>query len=191
MSGLLDICLHGQVDTAISYHATIAGADLWVPFLPRGDRRGGAGDALLLRRERDRSGTAGVSYRGNGGAFCEYMFGVEQSLTDLMRPDVKNRLVIFGAYFAPILKRIIFTDRTDGIDSYDQIFLNGNALVNYYFFVQWNVGGGFATSRRSFFAASGAFSSGRRASSMETTRRWPRRSSRRSAIRGLSSSSSA
>jgi uncharacterized protein (TIGR04442 family) len=69
------------------------------------------------------------------------MFGVEQSLTDLMRPDVKNRLVIFGAYFAPILKRIIFTDRTDGSDSYDQIFLNGNALVNYYFFVQWNVGG--------------------------------------------------
>ncbi|OGW59585.1 MAG: TIGR04442 family protein [Nitrospirae bacterium RBG_16_64_22] len=142
MSGLLDICLHGQVDTAISYHATIAGADLGSRFFHETIDVGGepatrffsGGNEIVL-------GQRGISCRGNGGAFCEYMFGVEQSLTDLMRPDVKNRLVIYGAYFAPILKRIIFTDRTEGSDSYDQVFLNGNALVNYYFFVQWNVGG--------------------------------------------------
>ena len=40
----------------------------------------------------------GVSYRGTGGSFCEYMFGVEKPLADMEKEDVLNRLIMFGAF---------------------------------------------------------------------------------------------
>jgi len=40
-----------------------------------------------------------VRYSGNGGSLCEYMFGVDLPLKDLLRKDVSNRLVMYGAFY--------------------------------------------------------------------------------------------
>ena len=37
----------------------------------------------------------GVHYKGTGGSFCEYMFGVEKPFKDLIKKEVLNRLVMF------------------------------------------------------------------------------------------------
>jgi uncharacterized protein (TIGR04442 family) len=75
-----------------------------------------------------------VRYRGTGGSFCEYMFGVEKSLKDLVKKDILNRLVMFGAYLDRA-ERLLFTNDTSGTDSYEKIFLQGHAVKNYFFFV--------------------------------------------------------
>ncbi|MCE5193920.1 MAG: TIGR04442 family protein [Nitrospiraceae bacterium] len=76
----------------------------------------------------------GVYYKGAGGSFCEYMFGVEKPLTDMVKPDVSNRLITFGA-FLDTNEKITFTNDTEGRESFDKIFLQGNAVKNYYFIV--------------------------------------------------------
>ncbi len=75
-----------------------------------------------------------VRYNGAGGSFCRYMFGVEKSLKDLMKKEVLNRLIMFGA-FQDKAGRLIFTNETDGFEPFDRLFLQGNAVKNYYFFV--------------------------------------------------------
>src|SRR6185369_2700010 len=80
----------------------------------------------------------GISYRGNGGYFCEYMFGVDQPSSDLSKPEIVNRLVIYGARTDDPSGVVRFSDRTAGSESYENIFFDGNAVCNYYFFVHSN-----------------------------------------------------
>jgi len=76
----------------------------------------------------------GVHYKGTGGSFCEYMFGVEKALKDMIKGEVSNRLIMFGA-FLDEKEKIIFTNDTEGSESFYRLFLQGNAVKNYYFFV--------------------------------------------------------
>jgi uncharacterized protein (TIGR04442 family) len=62
------------------------------------------------------------------------MFGVDLPLKDLLRKDVANRLVMFGAYENKA-DSIEFTNATGGEESFSRMFLIGNAVSNYYFFI--------------------------------------------------------
>jgi len=59
---------------------------------------------------------------GTGGHVCQYMFGVDLPLKDLLRKDVANRLVMFGAYYDKA-DSITFSNTTVGEESFDRIFL--------------------------------------------------------------------
>jgi uncharacterized protein (TIGR04442 family) len=62
------------------------------------------------------------------------MFGVDLPLKDLLRKDVSNRLVMYGAFYDST-DNITFTNNTASEESFDQVFLTGHAVSNYYFFV--------------------------------------------------------
>ncbi|MDI6744639.1 MAG: hypothetical protein QMD07_04600 [Thermodesulfovibrionales bacterium] len=74
----------------------------------------------------------GVHYKGTGGSFCEYMFGVEKALKDMIKGEGSNRLIMFGA-FLDESEKIVFTNDTGGSESFYRLFLHGNAVKNYYF----------------------------------------------------------
>ncbi len=75
-----------------------------------------------------------IAYRGFGGSFCNYMFGVERPLKDLVKPEVKNRLIMFGATQKEP-DSIEFTDLIAGEESFLNIFSEGNAITNYFFMI--------------------------------------------------------
>jgi len=76
-------------------------------------------------------------YKGFGGSFGSYMFGVERPFKDLIKLEVKNRLIMFGAKQKD--ENIIeFTDDISGEDSYTNSFSEGNAITNYFFLVVSN-----------------------------------------------------
>ncbi len=131
-----DIRLHGQVNPEIEYFATIAGRSVGHQFFyePSPDGRAGtirffaAGNEFLI-------GHDGIQYKGNGGSFCRYMFGVNLPLKDLVKKEVVNRLVLNGAILDPTGQSIRFTDHTEGREPFEEVFRSGNAVCNYYFFV--------------------------------------------------------
>ena len=133
-----EIRLHGHIDEMIEYFATAAAREAY-----RGHFYESSGSALrffspgnefILRPD-------GVGHRGNGGSFCEYMFGVDQPLADLAKVDVRNRLVLFGATYQECGNSLQFTDHTEGSQSYERIFFEGNAVCNYFFFLTGSVSG--------------------------------------------------
>lgn len=125
----------GFIGKAIEYFAVVAGPEVDRRFYfeqianPRGDvvRYFGGGSELVLNPE-------GVRFRGNGGIFGEYMFGGHLPVDDLLNDEVVNRLVLFGATMDP-KTGIRFTYNTDGFETYDNLFLQGNAIANYVFFI--------------------------------------------------------
>ena len=126
-----EIKLNGKANEKLDYYVTITGADLsgryFYECLPDGDRFFSGGNEFVIRHD-------GVRYMGTGGSLCEYMFGVDLPLKDLLRKDVSNRLVMYGAFYDKT-DNITFTNSTAGKESFDQVFLSGNAVSNYYFFV--------------------------------------------------------
>jgi uncharacterized protein (TIGR04442 family) len=129
-----DIRLHGLIDDQVEYYAIVAGSDAHQRyFFNQGNddeelRFFSPGNEFII-------GADGVSYRGNGGSFCEYMFGVDQPISDLAKGDVINRLVIYGARYDAAAGALEFNDATAGAQSYEKIFFDGNAVYNYFFFV--------------------------------------------------------
>jgi len=69
------------------------------------------------------------------------MFGVDQPLSDLAKTNVRNRLVLYGTFYKDDGSHLDFTSKTDGHSTYDQLFFEGNATVNYFFFVTGSVSG--------------------------------------------------
>ena len=130
-----DIRLHGVTEKNIEYYVFLAGADVCERFsYSFGD--GGHDEVRLFSPGNEFViGGNGISHRGNGGSFCEYMFGIDQPLADLAKGDVLNRLTIYGAHYGENDGRLQFTDRTEGTLSYDKIFFDGNAVCNYFFFI--------------------------------------------------------
>ncbi len=126
-----EIKLQGKANEKIDYYVTITGADISNRYfhesLPEGDRFFSGGNEFIISPQ-------GVRYQGTGGSLCEYMFGVDLPLKDLLRKDVTNRLVMFGAFYDKA-GNISFNNNTGGEESFDQVFLTGNAVLNYYFFV--------------------------------------------------------
>ena len=126
-----EIKFQGKANEKLDYFVTITGTDLsnryFYESLPDGDRFFSGGNEFIILPH-------GVRYRGCGGSLCEYMFGVDLPLKDLLRKDVSNRLVMYGAYYDST-DNITFTNNTAAEESFDQVFLTGNAVSNYYFFV--------------------------------------------------------
>ncbi len=132
MPGMIqEIKLHGKANDKMDYFVTITGADLSSRYcyesLPEGDRFFSGRNEFIISPE-------GISYTGTGGSLCEYMFGVDLPLKDLLRKDVSNRLVMYGAFYDNT-DNITFTNTTTGKESFDHVFLTGNAVSNYFFFV--------------------------------------------------------
>ena len=130
-----DIRLHGCLDNQIEYYAIAAGRDAYSRYFFTSEQGGdgelrffSAGSEFII-------GSDGITHRGNGGSFCEYMFGVDQPLADLAKGDVINRLVMYGAWYDEQSGTLRFSDRTESFLSYEKIFFDGNAVCNYFFFV--------------------------------------------------------
>lgn len=126
-----EIKLHGKANEKLDYFVTITGTDLSSRYcyesLAEGDRFFSGGNEFIIS-------ATGISYMGTGGSLCEYMFGVDLPLKDLLRKDVSNRLVMYGAFYDKT-DNITFTNNTGGRESFDQVFLTGNAVSNYFFFI--------------------------------------------------------
>jgi uncharacterized protein (TIGR04442 family) len=132
-----DIRLHGTVSDEIEFFTTIAGYDIshryffeegQEPKLGPFFRCFSLGNEILITRE-------GLHHKGNGGSFCEYMFGGDQPIEDLMRKEVLNRLIMYGAVSSNSSKNIEFISKSKGFTSYREIFFEGNAITNYFFFL--------------------------------------------------------
>jgi uncharacterized protein (TIGR04442 family) len=132
-----EVRLHGHINDVIEYFATAAARDAYRCYFYEADgdslRFFSPGNEFVLNRD-------GISHRGNGGAFCEYMFGVDQPLPDLAKEDVRNRLVLYGATYRSD-GALVFSGRTDGKLNYERIFFEGNAVCNYFFFLTGSVSG--------------------------------------------------
>ena len=126
----------GFVGQAIEYFAAVAGPDVDRRFFfeqnnaQRGDivRYVGGGNEIVLNPE-------GVRFHGNGGIFGEYMFGGHLPVGDLLNDEVVNRLLLYGATTDAKSHELKFTYNTDGFETYDNLFLQGNAVANYFFFI--------------------------------------------------------
>lgn len=120
----------------VDYYAYVCGPDAKNAYIyEEGEGEGGVGYVRFFSRGNEFEVTGGsVRYRGTGGSFCEYMFGVEKSFKDLIKKDVLNRLVMFGA-FLDRAERLVFTNETAGTEPFERLFLYGHAVRNYYFFI--------------------------------------------------------
>jgi uncharacterized protein (TIGR04442 family) len=132
-----DIRLHGLMGDQTEYFVMVIGNDAYQRYffniVQEEDhlRIFSPGNEMILSPE-------GISYQGNGGNFCEYMFGVDQPSSDLVKPEIINRLVMYGARSEED-GAVRFSDRTSGTETYDTIFFEGNAVCNYFFFVHSNL----------------------------------------------------
>lgn len=126
----------GFIGSSIEYFAAVAGPDVDRRFFfeqigtARGDvvRYFGGTSEIVVNPE-------GVRFRGNGGIFGEYMFGGHLPVGDLLNDEVVNRLVMYGATSDPRSHELRFTANTEGFETYDNLFLQGNAVANYFFFI--------------------------------------------------------
>jgi uncharacterized protein (TIGR04442 family) len=126
----------GYIGSDVEYFAVVAGPDVDRRFFFEqiGSTRGnivryfGGNSEVVLNPE-------GVRFRGNGGIFGEYMFGGHLPVGDLLNDEVVNRLVLFGAMTHQQSKELRFTQNTDGFETYDNLFLQGNAVANHFFFL--------------------------------------------------------
>lgn len=125
-----DLRLHGSIGD-IDYFAFVAGANIYNTYFyeesPGQVRFFSRGNEFSLKMD-------GITYRGAGGSFCEYMFGVEKPVKDLEKKDMLNRLIMFGA-FLDEREQVVFTNNTDGLEPFSRLFLQGHAVKNYYFIV--------------------------------------------------------
>jgi len=132
-----DIRLHGMMGEQTEYFVMVAGNDAYQRYffniVQEDDqlRIFSPCNEIILAPQ-------GISYQGNGGNFCEYMFGVDQPSSDISKPEIINRLVMYGAR-AIKGGAVHFSDRTSGSETFDNIFFEGNAVCNYFFFVHSNL----------------------------------------------------
>jgi uncharacterized protein (TIGR04442 family) len=127
---------HGFLGEAIEYFAVVVGPDVDRRFFfeqianPRGDvvRYFGGASEIVLNPE-------GVRFRGNGGIFGEYMFGGHLPVGDLLNEEVVNRLALFGTTVDSKSHELRFSPNTSGFETWENLFLQGNAVANYFFFV--------------------------------------------------------
>ena len=129
-----DIRLHGYANDQIEFYAITAGSEAYNRYFFHHTDQADAdeirffspGNEFLIGRD-------GISHRGNGGSFCEYMFGVAQPIADLAKEEVSNRLVVYGTHYDHRTGTLRFSNHTDGKLSYEKIFFDGNAIFNYFF----------------------------------------------------------
>jgi uncharacterized protein (TIGR04442 family) len=130
-----DIRLHGFMGESIEYFAVTSGIDAHKRYFFNIDHKDDDQIRIFAPGSEIVLGPEGVSHQGIGGSFCEYMFGVDQPITDMAKGDVKNRLVMFGGHYDNESGTLRFSDMTSGFQSYEKIFFDGNAVCNYFFFL--------------------------------------------------------
>lgn len=147
-----DLRLHGNIGP-IEYFVLVGGSGVNNTYFYdesiSGIRFFSRGNEFTLTEE-------GIHYKGTGGSFCEYMFGVEKPFKDLMKKNVANRLIMFGA-FLDANERVIFTNDIEGKESFYRLFLHGHAVVNYYFFVSSDFKGEYKKRQKYLLGAVGKF----------------------------------
>lgn len=147
-----DLRLHGS-HGPVDFFALVSGADTLTTYFyeeePSRIRFFSRGNEFTVSE-------TGVSYRGTGGSFCEYMFGVEKPLADMEKEDVLNRLIMFGA-FMDERERVIFTNDTEGGETFYRLFLQGHAVTNYYFLIASESDGDYKRRQKQVLKAVGKF----------------------------------
>ncbi len=132
---LKDVRVHGAITDAIDYYATLAGAKLLsAPFYEIQESGGQRVVSFFLAGQYFRLDQAGIAFSGTGGSVSEYMFGSPMPLHDLGHKEVRNRLVLFGAF--PGNGGLSFTSQVSGFLTYETLFLDGNALSNSFFLIK-------------------------------------------------------
>jgi uncharacterized protein (TIGR04442 family) len=128
-----DIRLHGHANEAIEFYAITAGDEAYNRYFfntdhadPQAIRFFSPGNEFVI-------GPEGISHSGNGGSFCEYMFGVDQPIADVAKEEVSNRLVVYGTRYDHHSGALKFSDQTVGYQSFEKTFFDGNAVCNYFF----------------------------------------------------------
>jgi uncharacterized protein (TIGR04442 family) len=138
-----ELRLHGHIDDSVEYYVTVAARDAGRCHFYEAEDDGlrvfAPGNEIVLDR-------TGLTHWGNGGSFCEYMYGVEQPVADLLKKEVTNRLVLFGAAIQPD-GELNFSNETSGRIPYDQIFTEGHAYSNCFFFLTGSVYGALKTQQ--------------------------------------------
>ncbi|MBI5189547.1 MAG: TIGR04442 family protein [Nitrospirae bacterium] len=131
-----DIRLHGQINEKVEYYVTVAGRNISNRYFHEiGEKKGDPFVRLFSSGNEYKITPSGISYRAFGGSFCEYMFGIDLPKKDLVKKDVLNRLVMYGAVYSAETERISFTEDLYGEEGFDHVFFNGHAVGNYHFFV--------------------------------------------------------
>jgi uncharacterized protein (TIGR04442 family) len=131
-----DIRLHGEISDKIEYYATVAGRDISRRYFHEiGTKSGKPFVRFFSSGNEFKMDDEGVSYNATGGLFCQYMFGIDLPVRDLIKKNVMNRLVMFGGTYSPANDRITFTNDVFGSLKYDHIFFSGHAVNNYFFFI--------------------------------------------------------
>ncbi|MDY0292245.1 MAG: TIGR04442 family protein [Desulfuromonadaceae bacterium] len=146
-----ELRLHGHIDDSIEYFVTVAASDAGQAYFYETQENGlrvfAPGSEIVLDR-------TGLTHWGNGGSFCEYMYGVEQPVADLIKKEVANRLVLFGAVIQPD-GELCFSNETSGRIPYDQIFTEGHAYSNCFFFLTGSVYGALKTQQENILGLLG------------------------------------
>ena len=130
-----DIRLHGQIFDRFEYYAIVAGEDAHQRYFFNTAEGSGAELRFFSPGNEFVISPTGIRHAGNGGSFCEYMFGVDQPLADLAKADVINRLIVYGAHTGDEGATLHFSEHTGGEIGFEKIFFEGNAVVNYFFFL--------------------------------------------------------
>ncbi|MBI5848175.1 MAG: TIGR04442 family protein [Nitrospirae bacterium] len=147
-----DLRLHGS-HGPVDFFALVSGADTLSTYFYEEEA---ARIRFFSRGNEFTVSETGVSYRGTGGSFCEYMFGVEKPLADMEKEDVLNRLIMFGA-FMDESERVIFTNDTEGGETFYRLFLQGHAVTNYYFLIASESDGDYKKRQKQVLRAVGKF----------------------------------
>lgn len=132
---LKDIRIHGSITHEVDFYANLAGERLLTaPFYEMREGESGSEISFFLSGMYLRLDAKGITFSGTGGAVSEYMFGSPMPLQDLGHKEVKNRLVFFGAVSAD--GGLSFTSNVSGSQTYHSLFLDGNAVSNYFFLLK-------------------------------------------------------
>lgn len=127
-----ELRLHGHITPDVEYYATAAGRHSpqqhFFHMLDNDLRLFAPGNEILLSAD-------GIRQSGTGGSFCTYMFGVEQPLSDLSKADVVNRLMLLGAGY-DANGQLSISVHGSATQNYEDIFLKGHAIDNYFFFIE-------------------------------------------------------
>lgn len=149
---LKDLRVHGSLGP-IDFFALVTGEDIHKTYFyeeePSQIRFFSRGNEFTISAE-------GIRYRGTGGSFCEYMFGVEKPVKDLKKEDVLNRLIMFGA-FLDNKEQVVFTNETGGTETFYRLFLQGHAVKNYYFMVSSEFDGDYRKRQKTILKSAGKF----------------------------------
>lgn len=133
---LKDIRLHGAITPEIDYYAVLAGEKLVVShFYEIAEGEDGPRIAFFQAGQYFKLDSQGLSFSGTGGAVSEYMFGSPMPLNDLGHKEVANRLLIFGAHSGEG-GRLAFSPNVSGSVSWNELFVEGNALSNSFFLLK-------------------------------------------------------